>query len=323
MFKIGDIKIDSKIVAGPMAGISNAAFRELLYENNADLVYTEMVSDKAIIYQNEKTLKMCEIDDRFHPVVIQLFGSEVDSMVKAAVYLDRFTNADIIDINMGCPMTKVIKTGAGSALMRTPDLAVEIVDNVIKNVRKPVTVKMRLGFNADDMNYLSLAQKLEGVGVKAIALHARTRSQMYEGKADWSHVKRLKAALNIPVFGNGDLRTVDEVKMRLDKTGCDAVMIARGLVGDPFLIKKADAYLHDGTRYEVTIDERFETCLNHAAKLCVLYGEGTGIRMMREITPHYLRGLPNSAKVRSLSNHISTYEMLKELLDDYKKTLVF
>lgn len=321
MFKIGDIKITNKIIAGPMAGISNAAFRELLFENDAGLVYTEMVSDKAIIYKNEKTLKMCEIDDHYHPVSIQLFGSEVDSMVKAAIYLDQMTNADIIDINMGCPMTKVIKTGAGSALMRTPDLALEIVSSIIKNVKKPITVKMRLGFTKDEMNYLDLAKRLEGVGVKAIALHARTRSQMYEGEANWSHVKRLKEELSIPVFGNGDIRTVDDIKRRLEETACDAVMVARALVGDPFLIKKAQTYLQEGIRYDVSITERFAMCLRHASKLCALYGENTGMRMMREITPHYLRGLANSAKVRSMTNRIDTYRALVEILDNYKKDL--
>lgn len=317
MFKIGNIEIDNPIIAGPMAGISDSAFRELLFENGAQLVYTEMVSDKAIVYKNDKTLKMCQIDDRYHPVAIQLFGSEVDTMVKAAIYLDRETNADIIDINMGCPMTKVIKTGAGSALMRNPDLATEIVSKIIENVKKPVTVKMRLGFSTKEINYLSLAKRLEGVGVSAICLHTRTRSQMYEGKGDWSHVKILKKELKIPLIGNGDIRDVEDIAKRLLETGCDGVMIARALVGDPFLISKGLAYLKGEPLEDISNEKRFAMCLRHAKKLCSLYGEDMGMRKMREIASHYLRGLPNSAKVKAKTNSMTTYAQLETILNEY------
>ena len=321
MFKIGDITINSKIVAGPMAGISNAAFREILFENGAELVYTEMVSDKAIVYRNEKTLKMCDIDDRYHKVAVQLFGSDVGSMREAAIYLDQNTNADIIDINMGCPVPKVVKTGAGSGLMKDPDRAVEITKAIVENVKKPVTVKMRLGSILDDMNYLELARRLEDVGVKAITLHARTRSQMYEGKADWHHIKVLKENLKIPVIGNGDIKTPEDIKARLAETGCDAIMIARALVGDPFLIKKGEDLLAKGTYDDVDIDTRFAMCLAHARKLCALFSEKNAMKMMREITPHYLSGLPNSTKVKAKTNLVETYAELEEILENYKNIL--
>ena len=321
MFKIADLNIKSPIIAGPMAGISNSAFREILYENGAGLVFTEMVSDKAIVYKNEKTLKMCDVDDRFHPIATQLFGSDIDSMVKAAKYLDEMTSTDIIDINMGCPVLKVIKTGAGSALMRDIDKTTELVSEIVKSVKKPVTVKMRLGFSKSEMNYLALAKRLEEVGVKAITLHARTRSQMYEGKADWTHVKILKKNLSIPVIGNGDILKPEDIKTRLAETGCDGVMIARALVGDPFLIKKGEDLLNKGKYEEIALDKRFDMCLRHADKLCHRYGEINGMKMMREITPHYLTGLKNSTKVKAMTNTITSYDELVTILKDYLKNI--
>ncbi|MBQ1899723.1 MAG: tRNA-dihydrouridine synthase family protein, partial [Erysipelotrichaceae bacterium] len=196
MLRIRDKIIDSRIIVAPMAGITNDAFRQLCFEFGAGLVYTEMVSDKAIFYNNQKTLDMLKISDEFHPVSLQLFGSDVTSMVYAAKVLDQRTNCDFIDINMGCPVNKVVKTGAGSAMMKDEDHTVQIVKKVIEAVEKPVTVKMRLGWDREHMNYLSLSKKLQDVGVSAIALHARTRSQMYEGHADWSHIKVLKENLD-------------------------------------------------------------------------------------------------------------------------------
>ncbi len=314
-WKIKDIWIDNPIVAAPMAGISNGAFRELCFKMGAGLVYTEMVSDKAIIYRNQKTMKMLEIDDRHHPIALQLFGSDVDSMVQASQYLDQNTNCDIIDINMGCPVNKVVKTGAGSALMKEPDKAVAIVEKILKVIHKPLTVKMRLGYTHDDINYMSLAKRLEEVGVSAITLHARTRSDMYEGKADWRYIRELKKVLNIPVIGNGDIKNIKDAIAHLDEA--DAIMIGRGLIGKPFLIKEILAYLNNEDYEEPTIKERFAMCLEHFTKLSLLYGEKTAASQMRSIAPHYLSGLKNASRYKARMSQIASITELEMIFKDY------
>ena len=322
MLVIKNKEIKSPIIIAPMAGITNGAFRELCFEFGAGLVYTEMVSDKAIFYNNKKTMDMLEIDDRFHPVSLQLFGRDIDTMVYAAKIMDTQTNCDFIDINMGCPVQKVVKTGAGSAMMLDEDNAVEVVKAIIQNVSKPVTVKMRLGFTLKNMNYLSLAKRLEEVGVSAIALHARTRGQMYDGHSDWSHIKNLKDSLKIPVIGNGDVKTVDDFIKMKEETGCDAVMIGRGIVGNPFLIKEISNYLEGKDNIKVSVDDRFNYCLKHAEKLVKLKGEKLGISEMRGLAPHYISGLYEATTYKEKMNKMNTYSDLVQILDDYKKILV-
>ncbi|MBQ0035683.1 MAG: tRNA dihydrouridine synthase DusB [Firmicutes bacterium] len=319
--QIKNLKIDSSIIIAPMAGISNGAFRELCFEFGAGLVYTEMVSDKAIFYNNKKTIDMLEVDDRFHPVSLQLFGSETSTMVYAAKVLDKETNCDIIDINMGCPVNKVIKSFAGSAMMLDEDKSVETVKLIVENVSKPVTVKMRLGYTKDNMNYLSLAKKLEQVGVSAIALHARTRSQMYEGKADWGHIKTLKENLSIPVIGNGDVKTVDDFIRMKTETNCDAVMIGRGVVGNPFLIKEIDNFLNGNDNYRITYNDKLDYCLKHGKKLVELKGEKIGISEMRGLAVHYLTGMYGSTTYKEKLNHINTYQELCDVINEYRKLL--
>ena len=322
MLHVNNVEIKSPIIIAPMAGITNGAFRELCFEFGAGLVYTEMVSDKAIYYNNKKTLDMLVVDNNYHPISMQLFGSDVDTMVHAAKVIDKDTNCDIIDINMGCPVNKVVKTGAGSAMMLEEDKSVEIVKAIIENVSKPVTVKMRIGYTLKNINYLSLAKKLESVGVSAIALHARTRGQMYDGHADWSHIKALKDELNIPVFGNGDVKTVEDFINMKNQTNCDAVMIGRGIVGNPFLIKQISNYLSGNENIEITVDDRFKYCLAHAEKLINLKGEKLGISEMRGLAPHYINGLYNAARYKEKMNKINTYSDLVDILDDYRKQLV-
>ena len=317
MLKIGNVKIRKPVIVAPLAGISNEAYRKLCLEYGAGLVCSEMLSDKAIFYHNEKTKNMLDFGD-YHPSVLQIFGSDTKTMANAAKVADN-VNCDIIDINMGCPVNKVIKTGAGSALMKDEDLAVEITKAVIKNTNKPVTVKMRLGYDSKHLNYLSLAKKLEEVGVSAITLHARTRSQMYEGKANWEHIKKLHEALNIPVIGNGDIKSLEDYIKYKDY--CDAIMIGRGLVGNPFLIKDINNYEKGKPIEEVSYIQKINVCLKHAKYLVELKGEDIAIREMRGIAPHYISGLYNSTVYKNKMSKIKTYEDLKELLKEYRKLL--
>ena len=317
MLKIGNVKIRKPVFVAPLAGISNDAYRDLCMEYGAGIVYSEMISDKAIFYHNEKTREMLRFID-VHPSVIQIFGSDPVTMANAARVADD-VNCDIVDINMGCPVTKVIKTGAGSALMKDEDLAVEVTRAVIANTRKPVTVKMRLGYDSRHLNYLSLARRLQDSGVSAITLHARTRTQMYEGKANWEHVRILHDALHIPVIGNGDIRSLDDYIRYKDF--CDAVMIGRGLVGNPFLIRDINDYTKGKTVREATYEEKIKACLKHTQRLVELKGEHTAIREMRGIAPHYIAGLYNSAVYKNRMAKISTFRELEELLDEYRKTL--
>ena len=321
MLRIKNKEINSPIIIAPMAGITNGAFRELCFEFGVGLVYTEMVSDKAIFYDNNKTKEMLVIDNNYHPVTMQLFGNDINTMVYAAKVLDKQTNCDFIDINMGCPVHKVVKTGAGSAMMLNEDQSVEIVKAIIDNVDKPVTVKMRLGFTLKQMNYLSLAKKLESVGVSAIALHARTRGQMYDGHADWSHIKILKENLSIPVIGNGDVKTVDDFIRMRQETNCDGVMIGRGCVGNPFLIKEISNYLQGQDSSKISVDERFLYCLNHAQKLVKLKGEKIGISEMRGLAPHYISGLYEATTYKEKMNRMNTYSDLENILNEYKDVL--
>lgn len=322
MLKIKEVEIREPLIVAPMAGISNEAFRELCFEFGAGLVYTEMVSDKAIYYRNARTMEMLKIGNEHHPVSMQLFGSDVNTMIYAAQVLDRETNCDLIDINMGCPVNKVVKTGAGSAMMKDEDHAVEIVKEVVKHVSKPVTVKMRLGWDLQHMNYLSLAKKLENAGVSLIALHARTRSQMYEGHSDWSHIRVLKKELSIPVFGNGDVKSVEDYQHMIDETGCDAVMIARALVGNPFLLKQIDDHLH-GTESKTYDDsDKLDYCLIHAKKLIGLYGEKNALSQMRGLAPHYLTGMYGAASYKARLNQIRTYDDLETVIGEYRSFLI-
>ena len=321
MFQIANHKISSPVIVAPMAGISNDAFRTLCFEFNAGLVYSEMVSDKAIYYDNKRTMDMLKVSDDFHPVSLQLFGSDISTMVYAAKVLDKKTNCDFIDINMGCPVNKVVKTGAGSAMMKNEDETVIIVKQIIENVNKPVTVKMRLGWDIEHLNYLSLSKKLEAVGVSAIALHARSRSQMYEGHADWSHIKILKDNLKIPVIGNGDVKTVDDFIRMKQETNCDGVMIGRAIVGNPFLIKEIDNYLNHKEKIAVSIDDRFAYCLKHAQKLIALQGEKLAVSQMRGLAPHYLTGLYDSTTYKEKINHIKSYADLENILNEYREFL--
>ncbi len=317
MWKIGDIEIKNNVVIAPMAGISNAAFRSLCFKFDAGLVYTEMVSDKALFYGDKKTKEMLVTYEIEHPLSMQVFGSDVDTMVKAAIMLDTETDCDIIDINMGCPANKIVKSGGGSNLMREPKLAIKIVEEVVKAVKKPVTVKMRIGYDHHNINCLELAKKFEELGVKAIALHGRTKTDLYEGKANWEYVKQMKELLTIPVIGNGDVTTLEDYIKWKEYTKCDAIMIGRGVIGNPFLIHEILAYENKEVYIKPTSEERLKMCLNHAQSLIELKDERIAMKQMRGIAPWYLSGLPFSSRVKNSCSSIKTYEELENLINEY------
>lgn len=323
MWKIGNVEIENQVVIAPMAGISNTAFRTIAKEFGAGLIYSEMLSDKAISYKNAKTINMSRISENEHPLVMQIFGSELDSMVTAAKFLDEKSDCDIIDINMGCPVTKVIKAQAGSAMMKDPKHAYEVVKEIVENVKKPVTVKMRLGFDQEHINVVEMAKLMEKAGVSAIAVHARTRSQMYEGHSDWSYIKKVKKAVSIPVIGNGDINSVEDAARMLESTGCDAVMIGRGVLGDPWLIQEIVYYLkHHEKCPKATIEEKFAMAKEHARRLIELKGEVLGMKEMRGHASWYIQGLPYSHRVKNYINSMTLYTQLEMILDKYSLALV-
>ncbi|MEG0470432.1 MAG: tRNA dihydrouridine synthase DusB [Longicatena sp.] len=318
-WKIGPIEIPNQVVIAPMAGISNPAFRVICKEFGAGLIYTEMVSDKALYYDNEKTIGMTNVEESEHPLTMQIFGHDIETMVFAAKLLDQKTDCDIIDINMGCPVTKIIKSNAGSALMKDIEHAIAMTKAVVESVSKPVTVKMRIGWDMDQINCVELAKGLEAVGVAGIAVHGRTRKQMYEGHADWSYIKLVKDAVKIPVMGNGDIRSGEDAKRMLEETGCDAVMVGRGVLGDPWLIKDIATYLETGKHMEpVTLQEKFTMARLHAKRLCDLKGEIVGIREMRGHAAWYVKGLPKSHRLKDELTKMDTYEQLEQILDRYE-----
>lgn len=322
-FYIKNLKIEGNVVLGPMAGNTNYAYRKIAKEHGCGLVYAEMVSDKGLNFKNHKTRTMINVYEDEHPVSMQIFGSTVEDMVVAAKYIDENSNCDIIDINMGCPVNKVAKKSqAGSALMQYPDLVYEIVKGVVESVKKPVTVKIRSGWDSNHINAVEIAKLIEKAGASAIAIHGRTRAQMYSGNADWKIIKEVKEAVTIPVIGNGDIKNAFDAKRMIDETGCDAVMIARASLGNPWIFREVNAYLTDGTIVERPTDEEiYEVILKHIKYLRELKGDHLAMLEMRGQVAYYLKGLPHSTSMKKALFTTKSIDETLELVNKYFKEL--
>lgn len=318
-FKIGNVEIKNQVVMAPMAGFSNTSYRTIIKEMGAGLIFAEMVSDKAICFYNEKTMKMLKMRDSERPIAQQIFGSDIKSFVKAAKIIEEKMQPDIIDINMGCPVPKVaLKNQAGSALLKDPNKIFEIVSAVVKAVNVPVTVKIRSGWDNNHINACEVAKVIERAGASAITIHARTRSQGYSGEADWNIIKKVKESVSIPVIGNGDVTSYLKAKQMLDETHCDAVMVGRGCLGNPWLIKEIVEYLDTGKIPEtVSLEEKIAMIKRHYNLLKQDKNEKTALLEMRTNILYYFSGMPNSKEYKIKVCKCQTEEELFNLLDQY------
>lgn len=322
-FKIRDLNINNRVVLAPMAGVSNSPFRILARKLGAGLVYAEMVSDKGLIYQNEKTLDLLYMTDAEKPMAQQIFGSDLKTMVDAAIYIDKHSNCDIIDINMGCPVPKVaLRAQAGSALMKDPDLIFEIVSSIVKKVGKPVTVKIRSGWDSYSVNAVEVAKKIEAAGASGIIVHARTRAQGYSGKADLNIIKAVKENVSIPVIGNGDVVDGPSAKHMLDYTQCDAVMIGRAALGNPWIFNEIVTYLNDGSIVKRPSNHEIrDMMIDHLNALIERKGEHIALLEMRGHGSWYLKGIPNATNLKKELMQIQSKETFIEALHAFFDTL--
>ncbi len=321
MVKIGNVDIKGKVVLAPMAGICNNAFRKIIKEQGAALIYAEMVSDKAIFYKNNKTREMLFMEEIERPITQQIFGSDVDTFVEAAKFIEREMKPDIIDINMGCPVPKVaVRSQAGSALLKNPDKIYEIVRNVVEAVKCPVTVKIRSGWDNNSINALEVAKVCEKAGASAICVHPRTRSQGYSGKADWNIIKEVKENVSIPVIGNGDIRSVYDAKRMLDETGCDLIMIGRGVLGNPWLVSDINNYLNNGELpRKRSYKEKIDMCLKHIDYLSRIKCEKLVCLEIRNHIAWYLKGLKNSNEVKEKVYKANSICDIITILNEFKE----
>lgn len=317
---IGGVALESPLILAPMAGVTDLPFRLLCREQGCSLAYTEMVSAKAILYKNKNTRDLLRVGEGEHPVAVQLFGSDPAVMAEIAAYLEEGPY-EIIDVNMGCPVPKIVKNGEGSALMKNPGLAGKILTAMVKAVKKPVTVKFRKGFENGDSTAVEFAKMAEASGVAAVAVHGRTREQYYSGKADWDIIRQVKRAVSVPVIGNGDIFQPEDAVRMMEETGCDGVMIARGVKGNPWIFGRARALMETGIAPpKPSIEEIRAMILRHGRMLSEYKGEKAAIREMRSHMAWYTSGLPNSASLRNDINQAETYEDMEKLLMERERS---
>ena len=323
MFKIGNVEIKNNIVLAPMAGVCNSAFRKIVKEMGCGLIYAEMVSDKALMYENKKTEDMLYMEEVERPIVQQIFGSDKESFVIAAKRICEIMKPDIIDINMGCPVPKVaIKSQAGSALLKNPQKIKEIVSAVVYAVDVPVTVKIRSGWDFNNINAVEVAKICEEAGASAITVHGRTRSQGYSGKVDLDIIKKVKEAVSIPVIGNGDVVDIESAKKMFEYTRCDAIMIGRGVLGNPWLIRELVSYFENGTILDKpTYEEKIEMCLKHLNYLLKIKNEKISVLEMRSHIAWYLKGMPNNILIKEEVFKATSVDEIKKILNFYLKKI--
>lgn len=311
--KLGRYEIEVPVFLAPMAGVTDKAFRETVRAVGGEYVWTEMISDKALNYHNSRTLKMLDLSGEAEPRIVQLFGSDPDTMARAAILAVK-CNASIIDINMGCPTPKIVKNGEGSALLRDLPRAQAIAESVVRSVNVPVSVKIRLGWNDEDLVAVELAKSLESVGVQMLTVHARTREQFYSGQADWEWIGRVKKEVNIPVIGNGDIFKPEDAKRMIEQTGCDGVMIGRGALGNPWLIPRTQSFLKSERLLpEPTIEERIQVASEHFNRVLSYKGERIGLNEMRKHAVWYIKGVRGAAQLRDEIMQTRRPEELRKL----------
>ena len=315
--KIGNLNLDNRVFLSPRAGVTDLPFRLICKEQDCGMLYTEMVNAKALCYDDQNTKKMLKIEEEEHPVAIQIFGSDPEYMGGAAKILNSYPN-EILDINMGCPAPKVVKNGDGSALLKNPELAAKVLKAVVGNSEKPVTLKIRKGWDDTCINAVEIAKIAEDCGISAIAIHGRTRDQYYSGKADWDIIRQVKENVSIPVIGNGDVFEVEDAINMLNQTNCDAIMIGRGAQGNPWIFKRINHYMQTGEILpEPTLEEKINTAKKHLKLAVEEHGEYVAVREMRKHIAWYLKGLRNSARVRDEINKIESYEEVVNKLESY------